>query len=169
MEGVASHQAGVRVEQLSRPVEDFNGDREDVREDRPRAVVDLSPLVPPVQRAVAIEEFLERLGIDHRFDLAERDGFEERQAGRLVRMIRAGGVHENDGVDQDHGASVSAAGTDSRFISPGSPTGSARAASARTASSRSSGEAMPYCRMQALRMSSPRLTPSAAAMRVSSW
>jgi hypothetical protein len=44
----------------------------------------------------------------------------------LVGMLGAGGVHEDVGVDQDHGRSSAAAGTDSLSISSGLPTGGFR-------------------------------------------
>src|SRR4029078_101905 len=104
------------------------------------------------------------------FDLVSRDLFEKPGAGKLVRVLSPRRIHEDIGVDQDHGKRSLGLGTDSRFMLSGSPTGRRMAVNSRTAANRASCETSPYCASQAFRTSSPKLVPRFSAKRTRwSW
>jgi hypothetical protein len=117
---VAGHQSGVLIEEA------------------PGGVVYQSPFRPASERAVAMEDLLERLRIDDRVDSALRRLFKKPGCSPLERVFAPGGVHEDVRVDQSHGARAPASGTDSIFIRRTVETGNLKLASRRTAASFSS-------------------------------
>lgn len=164
---VSGHQGGIPVEEFSRAVEFLCGDRKNLGENPARRVVDDISIIPAADSAVAVQDLLQRLGIDCCIDLLRGHLFEKLDTGTFVWMIRACRIHHDVGIDQDHGQSTFAVGTDCSFMVPVSATGRSSAASRCRASIRDSTEEDPYCFSQAVRTISPRLTCFSAANRES--
>jgi hypothetical protein len=144
VKGITSLELTIPVQQITRGIEDLQGDREDDWNDPPGKVVNAPPFLSSLNGSIPVEDFLKDFRIQNCFNFPKGNPLEILPTGLLVRVLGAGRVHEDVGVDQDQRRRSSGRGTDSRSISSGSPTGRCRRANSRTASNRSSMVVRPY-------------------------
>ena len=73
MNRVTNGQAAIQLEEIAGGVDELAGDRQRDRNDAPDGLIDAPPIRPPPHRPVAMQDLLQRLGVDCRVDLALRD------------------------------------------------------------------------------------------------
>jgi hypothetical protein len=84
---VARHDPLIRIEQAAGAVQDGGGDGDDGGEQLPGEVEHAAPVLPPSDGPVALQDLLEHLGVNGRFDLTGGHPLEQRYARPFVRMV----------------------------------------------------------------------------------
>jgi len=95
MNGVPRRERPIFIHQCLCPVDNLTRDGNDMRKNIPRQRIDSAAIRPSPQRPVPMHHFLKNLGIQRGIDFAPRHPLEESNGGGLIRMLRAGSIHQN--------------------------------------------------------------------------
>ena len=140
---IAGGDRRILVSKLPGMIHDRSGNCQHLGKELARQCIDFLSIRPAMEGPVAVNDLLKDFGVDGCLCLAVRHSFQKCDRRRLVRMFGSRRIHQDVRIDQNHG-SGSTAGTDSRSISSGVPTGKLRLESSSTMARRSAREESPY-------------------------
>ena len=136
VQGITSTERGESQEQVAGAVSNLSCDGDGVGNRLARQLINDSAVHGTPNRPVTMKDFLQHFSIDYRLHFTSGNSMDQRRAGLLGTMLRAGGVHEDVRVNQDQGRSRAGSGVAWRFITSTVSTGRLNARNASAAATR---------------------------------